>query len=65
VSDANNDWFKSSFSGSGDCVEVKFAAGTINVRDSKDPQGPVLTFNDKEWAAFLRGVDHHEFDLPS
>ncbi|MEV4180916.1 DUF397 domain-containing protein [Streptosporangium canum] len=59
-------WHKSSFSGSGqNCVEVALA-GTSHpgtdpvpddrlflVRDSKDPDGPVLAFSPAEWDAFL------------
>ncbi|HEX6361246.1 MAG TPA: DUF397 domain-containing protein [Actinophytocola sp.] len=38
-------WRKSSFSGSGDlCVEVACVPAGIAVRDSKDPDGPMLTF---------------------
>jgi Domain of unknown function (DUF397) len=57
-------WRKSSRSGGGDnCVEVGFAAnGTVGVRDTKDPTGPVLTFTAAEWAAFTDGVRHGEFD---
>ena len=44
-------WRKSSHSGSnGHCVEV---AGGVQVRDSKDPGGPVLTFTPAEWRAFI------------
>lgn len=37
-------WRKSSYSASngGDCVEVAGPAGALAVRDSKDPDGPVL-----------------------
>ncbi|QKG23441.1 DUF397 domain-containing protein [Actinomadura verrucosospora] len=37
-------WRKSTHSGSngGDCVELADAAGVVAVRDSKDPDGPVL-----------------------
>jgi hypothetical protein len=34
----------------------------IAVRDSKDLDGPVLTFNAEEWAAFVAGVRDGEFD---
>ncbi|UWE09055.1 DUF397 domain-containing protein [Actinacidiphila bryophytorum] len=39
-------WVKSSYSGNnGNCVEVAVLAdGSRAVRDSKDPQGPVLVF---------------------
>ena len=37
-------WRKSGHSGEngGDCVEMADAAGAVAVRDSKDPDGPVL-----------------------
>jgi hypothetical protein len=40
----NAKWRKSSHSGSNaaECVELADAAGAVAVRDSKDPDGPVL-----------------------
>jgi hypothetical protein len=35
----------------------------INIRDSKDPEGPILTFTPEEWTAFTLGVKGGEFDL--
>jgi hypothetical protein len=57
-------WFKSSKSdGASNCVEASFAAdGTIGVRDSKNPAGPVLEFTRGEWTAFVAGVREGEFD---
>jgi len=56
---------KSSYSGSGNanCVEVGFVTAEIQLRDSKDPDGPVLHFTVSEWAAFIAGVKAGEFDL--
>lgn len=56
-------WLKSSRSyGSGDCVEVRAMNGDIRMRDSKDPDGPQLAFNRREWAAFVAGVRAGDFD---
>ncbi|MCC5577269.1 DUF397 domain-containing protein [Microtetraspora sp. AC03309] len=33
------------------------------VRDSKDRNGPVLTFTPSEWSAFIGGVRDGEFDI--
>jgi hypothetical protein len=33
------------------------------MRDSKDPDGPVLTFTPAEWEAFTLGVQDGEFDV--
>ena len=43
------------------CVEVGACACGIKVRDSKDPDGPVLTFTLAEWTAFIGGVHNGEF----
>lgn len=58
-------WRKSRRSGGGDnCVEVAFATnGSVGVRDSKNPTGPVLTFTPAEWEAFTGGVRDGEFDI--
>lgn len=58
---------KSSSSGThtDNCVEVGTCDCGIKVRDSKDPEGPVLTFTVPEWEAFLAGARNGEFDLPS
>jgi hypothetical protein len=57
-------WVKSSLSYSnGNCVEVaSLPDGEIGVRDSKDPDGPVLRFTPGEWRAFLGGARNGEFD---
>jgi len=51
-------WRKSPYSGGGqDCVEIASLPGAgIAVRQSKDPDGPVLEFTAPEWAAFVNGV---------
>lgn len=61
---ASNVWRKSTASGSGDCVEVAFAADAVYVRCSKKPSGPHLTFSYSEWTAFLTGARRGEFDPP-
>jgi len=58
-------WRKSSYSGAsgGGCVEVAQLPGGVAVRDSKDPDGPRLTFSSEEWEAFVAGVMAGEFGL--
>ena len=46
------------------CVEVALDGETINIRDSKHPDGSQLSFNHCEWRAFIEGVKAGEFDLP-
>lgn len=59
-------WFTSSYSDNGGaCVEVATnlapSRGTVPVRDSKDPDGPALTFSLAAWAAFVSGVRNGDF----
>ena len=56
-------WRKSTRSQqSGQCVELARVAGVIGVRDSKEPDGPILVFTVEEVAAFLDGVAKGEFN---
>jgi hypothetical protein len=60
------EWRKSSWSSGngGTCVEVaRNLPGAVAVRDSKDPDGPKLTFAPDEWVAFTAGIKTGEFDL--
>lgn len=59
-------WKKSSRSTpqGGNCVEVRRAEhGDIQVRDSKDPHGPVLTFTPTEWDTFIADTRAGDFNL--
>lgn len=52
-------WRKSSYSNQegGDCVEVADGfTGVVPVRDSKVAGGPVVSFGDGSWAAFISEV---------
>ncbi|WP_433858923.1 DUF397 domain-containing protein [Streptomyces kronopolitis] len=55
-------WVKSSYSSQdgGNCVEWSpahaDAHGTVPIRDSKDPNGPALTFQPNAWSAFITDV---------
>jgi hypothetical protein len=58
-------WRKSSLSSAEgqNCVEVAaLPGGGQAVRDSKNPDGPVLTFTPGEWHAFIEGAKDGEFD---
>ena len=53
-------WRKSSYSNSdgGECVEVSddFVA-VVPVRDSKNPNGPAVTFGAHGWSSFVSAVE--------
>ena len=58
-------WFKSSASASGACVEVAhLPGGGVAVRDSKDRAKAPHVYTRREWQAFLTGAKNGEFDLP-
>lgn len=77
----SDEYKKSSYSGNGGCVEVKYVkasscyhggcvevgitADAIYLRDSKNPDKPAHEFTPREWEAFLAGVRNNEFDLPN
>ena len=65
-------WRKSSYSGGngGQCVEVATITGTSDrpqmicaVRDSTDPEGPVLAFSPGQWRTFAGRVKAGTFRL--
>lgn len=59
-------WRKSTRSGGngGDCVEVaRILPGAVAVRDSKNPDGPVLAVAPAEWRDFLADVKAGRHDL--
>jgi Domain of unknown function (DUF397) len=60
-------WVKSTYSGGegGNCIEWApdhvAVAGTVPVRDSKDPEGPALAFGVDAFASFVQAVKVNEF----
>ena len=58
-------WRKSSRSQFNNCVEVCFVDDRVPLRNSRDPDGPVLVFTAPEWDAFVAGVKLGEFDRPT
>ncbi|MEU4410602.1 DUF397 domain-containing protein [Streptosporangium sp. NPDC023963] len=58
-------WRKSSQSAQQDnCVETaELSGGGRAVRDSKDPNGPVLRFASGEWQTFIGGIKNGSFEV--
>jgi Domain of unknown function (DUF397) len=56
--DVISPWRKSSYSNTGaNCVEIaRTRSGQVAVRDSKDPEGAVLTFSLDEWSGFVAKI---------
>lgn len=55
-------WHKSSYSGgnAGTCVEVAAAEPRYLVRDSKDADGPRLSFSPGQWDSFITAIKDGE-----
>ncbi|ELP68217.1 DUF397 domain-containing protein [Streptomyces turgidiscabies] len=53
-----SEWFKSSYSQqNGECVEARRSATGIDIRDSKNMSGCVVTVGAAAWPTFLAGVE--------
>lgn len=54
-------WRKSSRSGNqGNCVEIADnLLDVVAVRDSKDPDGPMLVFTPTSWTRFTKGLQRN------
>jgi hypothetical protein len=60
---ASLSWIKAQASSfNGQCVEIASTADKVAMRDSKDPNGPVLVYTHAEFRAFLDGARNGEFD---
>lgn len=46
------------------CVAVRIGVdGSVDIRDTKNVDGPTITYNRDEWDAFIQGVKLGEFDV--
>ncbi|MFG2064435.1 MULTISPECIES: DUF397 domain-containing protein [unclassified Micromonospora] len=63
---ADAPWRTSTRSQTSNCVEVAplgHGPAAVALRDSKDPEGPVLLFNRAGWLGFISGTKNGQFDL--
>ncbi|SCF44914.1 DUF397 domain-containing protein [Micromonospora mirobrigensis] len=56
-------WQRAEGDSSDSAVEVAFVDDLIGMRNSAEPEGPVLVFTQAEWDAFVAGAQDGEFDL--
>ncbi|MFG3602374.1 DUF397 domain-containing protein [Micromonospora chersina] len=56
-------WQRADGDTSDSAVEVAFVDDLIGMRNSAEPDGPVLVFTQDEWDAFVAGARDGEFDL--
>lgn len=45
------------------CVEVAGLGGRVAVRDSKEPDGPILLFEPVDWTTFVTGAREGRYEL--
>ena len=61
-------WVKSSYSSTGNCVEVAGQPGRVLIRDTKDQSGPVLSISSEAWHRFTgqvkRSLGGHQARAP-
>jgi len=58
-------WRKSTYSSdTANCVEFAPLQAAVAIRDSKDPDGPVLSYGNDRWTAFTAAVRAGTFDRP-
>jgi hypothetical protein len=55
-------WQKSSLSAPSGCTEVAHVRNEVWIRDSKNPEGPVLRCTRERWASFIAGLRGDEFE---
>jgi uncharacterized protein DUF397 len=55
-------WQKSSLSAPSGCAEVAHVPNEVWIRDSKNPDGPVLRCTHERWASFIAGLRGDEFE---
>lgn len=46
----------------GSCIRVAPHKGMIVIGDTKNPDGPVLSYSHDEWLAFVKGIRQGDFD---
>jgi hypothetical protein len=57
-------WRKSTRCESGGCVEVAPVDGGMAMRDSKDPDSPILRFAGAGWSDFIAAIRAGDFSPP-
>ncbi|WP_019631432.1 DUF397 domain-containing protein [Actinomadura atramentaria] len=64
TSPSAHEWRKSTRSNDGgDCVEVRNTQPSVNVRDSKNPDGPIITVPRAAWNTLHTHINSGALDL--
>ena len=46
----------------GECIQVAASGQAILIADSKQPEGPILSYSHVEWQQFVTGIKNGDFD---
>jgi predicted secreted Zn-dependent protease len=46
----------------GACIKVAASGQAILIADSKQPEGPILSYSHDEWQQFVAGIKNGDFD---
>jgi hypothetical protein len=57
-------WRKSTRCDANSCVEVAMLPNVVAIRNSTDPDGPVLSFSPDVWRGFVRSIRAGDLDIP-
>jgi hypothetical protein len=63
ASQSTTTWVKSGRCDTNACVEAALVADGVQIRNSGNTDGPVVTFSKQEWVAFVGGVRDGDFDF--
>jgi hypothetical protein len=55
-------WRASSLSAGSDCVEIAELGDMVGVRDSKNPDGPVIRLTRSTWRTFVDAIKRGDLD---
>ena len=55
-------WLKARNCENTSCIEITSLHGIVALRNSKNPDGPILQYTADEWIAFLKGAKNGDFD---
>jgi predicted secreted Zn-dependent protease len=55
-------WRTSLTCNGGECVKVAASGEVILIADSKQHEGPILSYSHTEWQEFVSGIKNGDFD---
>ena len=60
--DSGITWYTALSCDAGSCVQVAADRDTVLVRNSRQPDGPLIEYTPEEWHEFVSGIKKGDFD---